>query len=73
MVDESHGNTRFTDAAFTKAVSELEPVGTSKVAEYVGCTTRTADMRLKDLRERGMVNGDLIGNSLIWTVSEGDK
>lgn len=72
MVDEKHGNTRFTDTYFIETVNEQQPVSTGDVADSVGCTVRTAENRLKQLRDDGRVTGDLIGGSLVWTLVEGD-
>lgn len=73
MVDENHGNTHFADAAFITAVRENGPIGTSDVATHVGCVTRTADQRLKELREAGTVASTMIGKSLVWTMNDGDS
>jgi hypothetical protein len=70
MVDEDDPNTQFTDAEFVSTVRAEQPVSTSEVAQSVGCTRRRAEQRLKSLRTDGKLNGDLIGNSLVWSISE---
>lgn len=69
MVDEKHGNTRYPDREFMTAVENNEPAATSDIADAVGCTHRTATMRLKELRDRGAVDSSKYGGSLVW-VSE---
>jgi len=44
---------KYDDAAFLEAVRIHEPAATSEVAEAVGCPRRTADYRLRKLRETG--------------------
>ncbi len=61
---------KYEDSEFRDAVSELEPASTSEVADAVGCPRRTADYRLKQLRDEGAVESKMAGNSLIWFLSE---
>lgn len=44
--------------------------GTSEIADKVGCTHRTAYLRLQSLESEGKIKGTKVGNSLVWTVSE---
>lgn len=68
VVDEGHGNAHYTDQQFMEAVSKYETAGTTDIADEVGCTARTADYRLKELRDEGRVESKTIGGSLIWTI-----
>ena len=61
----------FKDHEFLGAVKMLGPkVGTSDVAEDVGCDRDTAYKRLKKLRGEGEVESEKIGQSLVWTARE---
>lgn len=66
MVDEQHGNARYTDQDLIAALERLGTASTSEIAGEIGCTRRTAERRLKDLRDRDEIRGETIGNSLIW-------
>ena len=44
--------------------------GSSEVAEYVGCTQRTAYERLRELEERGHLDSRKVGNARLWTLSD---
>lgn len=55
------------------AIEAHEPAATREVAEAVGVTRQGADYRLRQLEEEGKVNRKMVGNSLIWMVSDGTK
>lgn len=57
---------KYEDGEFLDAVEENQPAATSEVAEAVGCPRRTADYRLRKLREEGAVESKMAGNSLVW-------
>jgi len=61
---------KYDDAAFLEAVRTHDPAATGEVAEAVGCPRRTADYRLRKLREAGRVRSKMAGNSLIWFLFE---
>jgi predicted transcriptional regulator len=42
---------------------------TSAIAEHVGVTRQAADKRLRQLREEGEVESEMIGNSLVWSIT----
>lgn len=56
--------------AFLSAVRDHSPATTAIVAEDVGVTRQGADYRLRSLREDGVVESDLVGNTLVWSVVE---
>lgn len=57
---------KYEDEEFIEAVRERQPASTSEVGEHVGCPRRTADYRLRKLRDEGMVESKEVGASLIW-------
>lgn len=62
---------KYEDDVFIEAVREAQPASTSEVGEEVGCPRRTADYRLRKLREEGQVDSKMVGGSLIWFLEEG--
>jgi predicted transcriptional regulator len=42
-----------------------------EIAEAVGVTRQGADYRLRQLREDGKVEAQMIGNSLVWSMPDG--
>lgn len=62
---------KYDDREFLAAVRENEPASTREVSEHVGCPRRTADYRLRKLREAGSVESKLVGNSLVWLPADG--
>ena len=57
--------------AYLEAIDEHAPHATTvKIAESVGVTRQGADYRLRQLEEEGLIESELIGNTLIWTVIE---
>jgi DNA-binding transcriptional ArsR family regulator len=67
MSDEG-GDSRqqYSDEQFINAVREHQPASTGEVADAVGCTRRNADYRLRRLRDEGVVDAKMVGNSLVW-------
>jgi predicted transcriptional regulator len=61
---------KYEDSEFKQAVSEHQPASTKEVADTVGCLRRTADYRLKQLRDEGAVESKMAGNSLIWFLAD---
>lgn len=61
---------KYNDTAFLEAVQAHQPASTSEVAETVGCPRRTADYRLRRLRDEGQVTSKMAGGSLIWFRAE---
>lgn len=61
---------RYSDDEYLEAVCELEPAGTSEVADAVGVTRQSADYRLRQLEDEGKVKSKRIGNSLAWSLAE---
>jgi predicted transcriptional regulator len=61
---------KYEDEAFIEAVRESQPASTSEVGERVGCPRRTADYRLRKLRDEGQVDSKMAGNSLIWFLTD---
>ena len=43
---------------------------TSEIADALNITRQGADYRLRQLREEGKVDCEMIGNTLVWSVSE---
>ena len=42
---------------------------TSSIAEHVSVSRQAADQRLRQLREDGEVESEMIGNSLVWSIA----
>jgi len=73
--DETSG--KYTDAyddrAFLDAIRGLDGLaGTSEVAELVGCSSRHALNRLRELEKAGQVHSRDVGRSLVWMLAEED-
>jgi len=66
--DERSGRfeAEFTDEEFIQTLDELDGAPTSEVAQEIGCKRNTAYKRLKQLEDDGLVEGEPVGNSLIW-------
>lgn len=56
----------FSDAKLVEAVEDLEPVGTSEIAEAFDCTQQAAHYRLSLLEEDGRITSKLVGGSRVW-------
>jgi len=63
---------RHPEREYLDAVRELEPAGTSDVAERVGVERQSADYRLRKLEEAGKVRSKKVGNSLAWLIKDAD-
>jgi len=73
--DEESG--QYTDAyddeSFLDAIRAADGLaGTSEIAETVGCTSRHALNRLRELEEAGRVTKKMVGNSLVWMLADDD-
>jgi predicted ArsR family transcriptional regulator len=55
---------------YLEAIREHEPASTSEIAEAVGVTRQGADYRLRKLREDGVVDAKMVGNSLVWMLAD---
>lgn len=64
---------RHSDKTYVDAVREHEPAGTTEVAETVGVARQSADYRLRQLEDKGLVESKKIGNSLAWSVVNDDR
>lgn len=60
---------RHSEDEYLDAVREHEPAATSKVAEVVGVARQSADYRLRQLEDDGLVESQKIGNSLAWSIA----
>lgn len=69
--DSGQYRPEYTDEAFLDAVRENEPATTSEIAAAVGCVRQSADYRLRQLREEGLVTNKKVGPSLVWMLEEG--
>jgi hypothetical protein len=56
--------------SFIEAVEEFGRASTTQVAEQVGCSYDLAYRRLNQLRENGEIEGDKLGGSYHWRISE---
>lgn len=61
---------RHSDKEYLDAVRELEPAGTSEIAEAVGVARQSADYRMRKLEAHGKVTSKKIGNSLAWSLAD---
>ena len=59
----------YSEETYLAAIKENAPATTKEIADSVGVTRQGADYRLRKLEEEGRVSSDLVGNTLIWTVS----
>lgn len=48
-------------------------LGTSEIAEELGCHRSTAHERLHDLEEKGIVTWKQVGNTQVWSLNESDS
>lgn len=44
--------------------------GTQEVADAVGCKYRTANAKLHDLEEQGLVSSRKVGNAYLWMLAD---
>lgn len=74
MRDQPHESGRFgevyPESDFRDAVRDHQPAGTSEVANTVGCTRQNASYRLGQLEDDGKVESKMVGNSLVWMLTE---
>lgn len=73
--DEGSGKYRdvYSDHEFLHAIrSRGGLAGTSEVAGSVGCTSRHALNRLRELETDGKISSRDVGRSLVWLLSEGE-
>jgi len=63
---------RHSDKEYLDAVREHEPAATSEIAKAVGVARQSADYRLRKLEDEDKVTSKKIGNSLAWSLAEGD-
>ena len=69
MAQEVAGMTHSEEEYF-RAIREHAPASTMEIAEAVGVTRQGADYRLRQLREKGKVDAQMIGNSLVWSMPD---
>lgn len=70
--ERGHFRREHGDREFLEAVADREPAGTTEVAEAVGVTRQNADQRLRQLEDDGKVTSKKIGNSLAWSLADGE-
>ncbi|EMA37162.1 hth domain-containing protein [Halobiforma nitratireducens JCM 10879] len=58
--------TEFPLSDFIEAIESLGLASTQDIAEEVGCSYDLAYRRLKELREKGEIEGRKIGNTYHW-------
>lgn len=64
---------RYSADEYIEAVREHEPAGTKEIADAVGVARQSADYRLRQLEDVGIVTSKKIGNSLAWMIVEDDS
>lgn len=65
---------RHSDEEYIEAVQEHEPAGTSEVAEAIGVARQSADYRLRQLEDHGLLASKMVGNSLVWRpINQGSR
>lgn len=63
----------YTDQEFLTALEEEGGLaGTSALAEAVGCSSRNALNRLRELEEAGQITSKDVGRSLVWVLDDED-
>ncbi|WP_460918340.1 helix-turn-helix domain-containing protein [Salinarchaeum chitinilyticum] len=71
---ERDDNGRFernvSDNEVLAAVEKHAPAGTTEVADELGIARQSADYRLRQLQERGLVSSKKIGGTLAWMILE---
>ena len=64
----------YADDEFLAALRDEDGVaGTSSLADAVGCTSRHALNRLRELEDAGKVTSKDVGRSLVWMLLDGEK
>ena len=51
------------------AIDDMEPVGTSKIADYFDCSQQAAYQRLSNLEEEGNITSKLVGGARVWMTN----
>jgi predicted transcriptional regulator len=64
------GRQQYSEQQFLTAVREQDTPTTSAIAEQIGCTRQAADYRLRKLRDEDRVESTMVGNTLVWSLSE---
>ncbi|ESS05359.1 MAG: hypothetical protein A07HB70_02402 [uncultured archaeon A07HB70] len=59
----------YPDAAFIEAIQNGHET-TQAIADEIGMTRQGADRRLRQLRDDGRVDGRMIGNTLVWSLTD---
>lgn len=59
-----------SDNEVLAAVEKHTPAGTTEVADELGIARQSADYRLRQLQERGLVSSKKIGGTLAWMILE---
>lgn len=69
---DDHGrfSSEHTDADVLDAVSTREPAATSEVADELGVTRQSVDVRLRKLADTGRVARKKIGAAAVWWVPD---
>ena len=65
---------QYTDVYSEEEVLEVlreTRLGTSEVAEELGCHRTTAHSLLIDMQKEGLVESEQVGNTLVWTIENG--
>lgn len=62
-----------SEGDYLEAVRDNDPATTQAVADEIGVTRQGADYRLRKLENEGKVSGQMVGNTLIWTVVEDER
>ena len=60
---------KFTDEELLAAIDDMEPVGTSEVADHFDCSQQAAYQRLRDLHEEGNIDSKLVGGARVWMTT----
>lgn len=70
--DEKSGllGQKYEDDEFLDVLRDQERVKTTDIAETVGCTARTARLRLEKLADRGEVAREDYGSVLVWRLRD---
>lgn len=69
MADEKQSH-RYSDDEILNAIREADPATTSNVGNELGCSRQAADFRLRRLEDEERVASQMVGNSLMWSISE---
>ncbi|RLM83845.1 winged helix-turn-helix transcriptional regulator [Halobellus sp. Atlit-38R] len=66
-----HGNQKVSDEEIISVIKEIEEpvVSASEVASRLGITRTSANMRMKRLRQKGMLSRKNVGNGYVWWLN----